>query len=122
MGNNSEHKRINDNNAKKTESVDELNAKILAQIAELIPQAPEFWMDAIAGRMDKKRTSIFYYAKGERGMRKGYHEEVLLHLTDLVEKEKERKNSVIQESAKMKNKPSATCKLLITDSKKKSAV
>ena len=77
---------------------------IIDQISALIPQAPDYWMDVVAKKMGKKRTSIFYYTKG-RGKRKGYPYDVLRYLTGIVEKENRAKVLLIQKSSELNQTP-----------------
>ncbi|HEY3389430.1 MAG TPA: hypothetical protein VGK38_07670 [Prolixibacteraceae bacterium] len=81
--------------------------EILKQIKDLIPQAPNYWMDAIAGKLKCSRTSVYYYSKG-RGMRKGLPNDVLRELTILVKKEIEDKELLIQASSQLSKAPK-TC-------------
>ena len=80
------------------------NEKIIQQISELIPLAPDYWVDIVAAKMGKKRGSIYYYARGLRGVRQGAHKEVLRFLIELVDKEKKRTARLIKAS-KLLSKP-----------------
>lgn len=77
---------------------------IIDQISALILKAPDYWMDVVAAKMGKKRTSIFYYSKG-RGKRKGHPAYVLRCLTDIVTKENKEKELLIQKSAELNQLP-----------------
>lgn len=71
---------------------------ILQKIKELIPQAPGYWVDVISSKMKRTRASVYYYANGERGIRKGCHKEVLRLLMELVEKENKSIRKLAEES------------------------
>ena len=60
------------------------NAEILKSIKELISVAPDNWADLVAAKMLKSPASIWYYARGKRGLKKGYHKDVLRILTDVI--------------------------------------
>ena len=61
--------------------------KILEKIQELVPQAPDDWAVRISEIMGKSRESIYAYARGDKGVRKGYPREVLRHLIDIIDEE-----------------------------------
>lgn len=65
------------------------NDLVLEKIQKLLNDAPHDWAERIADKMGKCPGSVYAYSKGERGLRKGYHIEVLKQLTEMV-KEKER--------------------------------
>ncbi|HKI90118.1 MAG TPA: hypothetical protein VKA38_13900 [Draconibacterium sp.] len=66
------------------------NDLIIRKISELIPEAPHDWAKIIAKKMGKTEVSIYAYARGERGLRRGYPLQLLKHLNELViEKEQE---------------------------------
>lgn len=58
--------------------------EILTKIKELIPQAPANWAETIASKMGKSTDSVYCYVRGQRGIRKGQHKEVLKLLKELV--------------------------------------
>ena len=68
---------------------------ITEKIKELIPQAPPDWADTIAAMMDKSTDSIYAYARGNRGIRAGYHKEVLRILKELVAEENKRTKDLL---------------------------
>lgn len=65
------------------------NDLVLEKIQKLLNDAPHDWAERIAERMGKCAGSVYAYSTGVRGIRKGYHIEVLRQLTEMV-KEKER--------------------------------
>jgi len=64
-----------------------LKAQVIDKIQELIPDAPGDWVEQIASKMGKSTESVYAYARGDRGARKGYHKTVLRHLKELVAEE-----------------------------------
>ena len=64
-----------------------MEKEILNKISELIKKVPDTWANTIAGRMGKSVSSVYAYASGERGIRKGKHKEVLRILIELAENE-----------------------------------
>lgn len=60
---------------------------VLVRIQELIPLAPSNWAEIAAREMGKSTNSIYAYSTGRRGMKKGYHKEVLRIINRLVEEE-----------------------------------
>lgn len=77
---------------------------ILQKIKELIPQAPGYWADVISSKMKRTLASVYYYANGERGIRKGCHKEVLRLLIELVEKENKNVRKLTEDSQALINK------------------
>jgi hypothetical protein len=69
--------------------------EIIEKIKELIPQAPSYWADSIAGKMNKSTDSVYAYARGDRGIRAGYHKEVLRLLKELVAEENKRTKELL---------------------------
>ncbi|OFX52412.1 MAG: hypothetical protein A2066_21695 [Bacteroidetes bacterium GWB2_41_8] len=69
--------------------------EIIERIKELIPQAPPDWADTIAAKMGKSSGAVYAYARGDRGIRKGYHKEVLAQLKELVAEENERTKELL---------------------------
>jgi hypothetical protein len=63
---------------------------ITQKIAEQIPHAPHDWAKRIAKKMGKTEVSIYAYARGERGMRRGYPLELLKHLNKLIVEKKQK--------------------------------
>ena len=60
------------------------NDLIIQKISELIPEAPHDWAKIIAKKMGKTEVSIYAYARGERGLRRGYPLQLLKHLNKLI--------------------------------------
>lgn len=69
--------------------------EIIEKIKELTPQAPPDWADKIATQMVKSVDSVYAYARGDRGIRRGYHKEVLRILKELVAEENERTKELL---------------------------
>jgi len=69
--------------------------EILERIQELIPEAPTFWKSSIAAKMGKSEESVTKYVSGGRGIRAGYHKEVLRLLKELVAQENERTKKLL---------------------------
>jgi len=69
--------------------------EVLEKIKELIPKAPANWKESIAARMEKSIESITKYVAGDRGLRRGYHKEVLRILKELVAEENERTKKLL---------------------------
>lgn len=64
------------------------NAEILQTIKELISVAPENWAFYVAVKMGKSQASVWYYARGKRGLKKGYHKDVLRLLTEFLKNDR----------------------------------
>lgn len=67
--------------------------EVILKIEELKKRAPHDWAERIASTMGKKTVSIYAYANGTRGARRGYQVVVLKHLKKMVnefEKEAEK--------------------------------
>lgn len=60
------------------------NAEVLKSIKELILVAPDNWADLVAAKMGKSPASVWYYVRGKRGIKKGYHKDVLMFLTEVI--------------------------------------
>lgn len=64
---------------------------ISKKIAALAKKAPSDWAEQIAVLMGRKSVqSIYYYAAGQRGVKKGYPLEVLKHLNRIVQEKDKR--------------------------------
>ena len=83
------------NNKKQVIQKPEEKDEVLKKIQELIPKAPSSWKDSIAAHMGKSTESITKYVAGGRGMKSGYHKEVLRHLKELVAEENERTKKLL---------------------------
>lgn len=59
--------------------------QVLTKIKELIPQAPADWAQKIAKELDKSVDSVYSYANGTRGLRRGYPQKVLASLKKMIE-------------------------------------
>ncbi len=57
---------------------------VLQQIHEKIKKAPHNWAELVADKMGKSEVTIYAYANGTRGLRRGYPVEVLKHLNLIV--------------------------------------
>lgn len=89
------------------------NEEIFKSIKELILLAPDYWADVVAAKMGKKRGAIYYYANGQRGLRKGYHKDVLRYLTELINEEKKEAlkliaNAQLAKGATVEDQPEET--------------
>lgn len=69
---------------------------VLEQIQEKIKKAPHNWAEMIADRMGKNVISVYAYANGTRGLRRGYPVEVLKHLNELIEEKNSEIEKVLQ--------------------------
>jgi hypothetical protein len=56
---------------------------IVRKISELKKEVPSDWADRIGKKMKKSPTLVRYYARGQRGIHKGYPLEVLKLLTQM---------------------------------------
>ena len=74
----------------------EQDQAVISKIAELIPMAPNFWAKALAALMKKSEDSVYAYVRGDRGIRKGYHKDVLRLLKKMTEDETERTNKLLK--------------------------
>lgn len=83
------------NNQKRVLQNPEKKDEVLEKIKELIPKAPASWKESIADRMGKSIESITKYVAGGRGMKSGYHKDVLMHLKQLVAEEDERTKELL---------------------------
>jgi len=70
--------------------------EVILKIKELIPTAPHFWASAIAGKMKKSDDSIYAYVRGDKGIRRGHHKEVLKQLKKLIEDETDRTKDLLK--------------------------
>lgn len=61
------------------------NLKVIQAINEKRKEAPTDWAEQISVKMNKSVESIWAYARGERGIRSGFHIEVLNHLNIILE-------------------------------------
>lgn len=75
----------------------DLKNEIIKKISELIPLVPDTWADTIAARMGKSTQSVYAYARGDRGTRKGYHKDVLRFLYEIIENEKRETQKLINQ-------------------------
>jgi hypothetical protein len=73
-----------------------MNNEILQKISELIKNAPDTWAETIAIKMGKSVNSVYAYARGDRGLKKGYHKEVLKFLKEIIASEKLENEKLIQ--------------------------
>ena len=55
--------------------------QVVRKISELKEQVPSDWAERISEKMGKSPESVWAYARGERGVRKGCHLQVLRYLT-----------------------------------------
>jgi len=60
---------------------------ILNKIRELIPDAPDDWIQRISKVLGVAESTIYSYANGTRGRRNGGTKKVLIELKKLVEDE-----------------------------------
>jgi hypothetical protein len=61
----------------------------LAQkIAEKIPEAPHNWAEIAAERMGKHVSSVYAYARCEKGVRRGRSAELLKLLNQMIDNQK----------------------------------
>jgi hypothetical protein len=67
------------------------------KIKELIQLAPANWAKTISQKMGKSEDSVYAYVRGTRGLKKGYHKEVLRLLKIMVEKEQAETKKLICE-------------------------
>jgi hypothetical protein len=74
------------------------NAEILQSIKELIAIAPDNWADLVAAQMGKSKDSVWYYANGKRGLKKGYHKDVLRLLTEVIKNDRKDSLRLIAEA------------------------
>lgn len=77
---------------------------ILQQISELIKQAPGYWADVLKGKMKVTRAAVYYYSRGERGLKKGLHKVVLKLLIELIENEERVKDRLTEKSKELIDK------------------
>lgn len=70
--------------------------QLIKTIQEKKCRAPHDWAVLVAKKMGKSVPSIYAYARGEKGMRKGYPREVLRHLNQIIEKDKNETLKVLQ--------------------------
>jgi|GEM_PF-7105784 len=70
--------------------------QLISKIQEKMPEAPHNWAEIVAEKMGKSVASIYAYARGEKGMRKGYPREVLRHLNQIIEEDKNETLKVLQ--------------------------
>lgn len=83
------------NKSKRVLQKSEKKDEVLEKIKELIPKAPASWKETIAASMGKSTESITKYVAGGRGMKSGYHKDVLRLLKELVSEENERTKKLL---------------------------
>jgi hypothetical protein len=81
------------------------NAEILQSIKELIAIAPDNWADQVAAKMKKSKDSVWYYANGKRGLKKGRHRDVLRLLTEVIKQDRKDALRLIAEAQLAKGIP-----------------
>lgn len=60
---------------------------VIDEIQKKIAHAPHNWASVVAAKMGKSETTIYAYANGTRGLRRGYPVEVLKHLNEIIAKQ-----------------------------------
>ena len=59
--------------------------KVIQSINQKRKEAPSDWAEQISVKMNKSVESVWAYARGERGIRSGFHIQVLNHLNTILE-------------------------------------
>jgi hypothetical protein len=70
--------------------------QLIKTIQEKMPEAPHNWAEIVAEKMGKSVASVYAYARGEKGMRKGYPREVLKHLNQIIKEDQNETKKVLQ--------------------------
>ena len=73
----------------------EQDKEVLQKIKELIPQVPAYWATVVSSKMGKSADSVYAYVRGTKGIRAGYHKEVLRLLKELVTDENKRTEKLL---------------------------
>ena len=70
--------------------------EVLQAIKEMIKYAPADWAQQVATEMGKTKASVYAYAKGDRGVRRGMHIAVLTILKKIEETEQARTQELLK--------------------------
>ena len=79
-------KKDNENTQKEKSVLSGKDKLVIDRIRELLPDAPSYWVDLVAKKMRRTTDSVYAYVRGDRGIKKGQHKEVLRLLKGIVDK------------------------------------